>query len=144
MIRNAIALTLLSLCAFAQADELTRDDAAKALRKGVDYFRSEVSEEGGYLWRYAADFSAQEGETATTATTVWVQPPGTPAVGMAYLTVHELTGDAYYLEAAREVAHCLVRGQLESGGWDYRITFDPKDRAKYAYRADAAQRAPNP
>jgi hypothetical protein len=31
---------------------------------------------------------------------------------------------------------CLVRGQLQSGGWDYRIEFAPKERAKYAYRVD--------
>ncbi|MBC8356708.1 MAG: pectic acid lyase, partial [Planctomycetes bacterium] len=27
-------------------------------------------------------------------------------------------------------------GQLRSGGWDYRIEFDPKARLKYAYRVD--------
>jgi PelA/Pel-15E family pectate lyase len=143
MMLKSIALSLLSLCATAQAAELTREEAATALRKGVDYFRTQVSEEGGYLWCYAADLSEQEGETPASATTVWVQPPGTPAVGLAYLAIHEMTGDAYYLEAAREVALCLVRGQLDSGGWDYRIEFDPAERAKYAYRVDSAARAPD-
>lgn len=113
-----------------------RESATEALQQGVAYYRDNVAVEGGYLWQYAADFSAQEGEVAASPTTVWVQPPGTPAVGLAYLSVYELTGAPYYLESAREVAHALVKGQLQSGGWDYRIEFDPEVRKKYAYRAD--------
>jgi len=136
MISRLLSLALLPFAAAANAAELTPDDATRALRQGVEYFRTAVSVEGGYLWRYAADFSEYEGEVPATATAAWAQPPGTPSVGLAYLTVYELTGDPYYLEAARETAHALVRTQLESGGWDYRLEFDPKDRAKYAYRAD--------
>ena len=121
------------------ADGINAAEAAQALRRGVEYFRQHVSIEGGYLWRYAADFSQREGEVPASPTTAWVQPPGTPTVGAAYLTAYELTGDTYYLDAARETAHALVRGQLESGGWDYRIEFAADDRTKYAYRADALQ-----
>jgi len=117
------------------AEEVKVETARAALRRGVEYFRTEVSIEGGYLWRYAADFSEREGEVPASATTAWVQPPGTPSVGQAYLAVYELTGDDYYLEAARETALALVRGQLKSGGWDYRIEFAPADRAKFAYRS---------
>ena len=74
------------------------------------------------------------------ATTAWVQPPGTPTVGGAFLFVYETTGDRYFLEAARETASALARGQLKSGGWDYRIEFDPRVRRKYAYRLDGDTR----
>ncbi|MBX3179531.1 MAG: pectic acid lyase [Candidatus Hydrogenedentes bacterium] len=115
----------------------SRDEAADALRRGVAYFRDTVSIEGGYLWRYAADFSEVEGEVPATRTAAWAQPPGTPSVGLAYVTVYELTRDPYYLEAARETATALVRTQLDSGGWDYRLEFAPEDRKKYRYRVES-------
>src|SRR5262249_22972099 len=82
----------------ARADDAQlREQAQKALRKAAQYFRTQVATEGGYLWRYSDDLKRREGERKATATMVWVQPPGTPAVGMAYLTAYEATGDAYYL-----------------------------------------------
>ena len=82
----------------------------------------------------------REGEGTATDTMIWVQPPGTPSVGMAFLTAYEATGDSCYLDAARGAAHALVRGQLRSGGWDYRIEFDPERRRRYAYRVDSNSR----
>jgi hypothetical protein len=69
---------------------------------------------------------------------VWVQPPGTPTVGLAFLDAFEATGDSTYLDAARDAARALVRGQLRSGGWDYQIEFDPDKRVRYAYRTTPA------
>src|SRR5690606_25907814 len=43
------------------------------------------------------------------------------AMGLAFLRAHAVTRDAFYLEAAREVAGALALGQLESGGWHYSI-----------------------
>ena len=99
-------------------------------------FRTQVSTESGYLWRYSQDLPRCEGESKATNSMVWVQPPGTPTVGMAYLTAYEATGDSYYLNASRDAAYALVKGQLRSGGWDYRIEFDPKRRPRYSYRID--------
>jgi PelA/Pel-15E family pectate lyase len=113
-----------------------KDECLKTMRRATKFFRTEVSTEGGYLWRYSEDLSRREGEGKATSTMVWVQPPGTPSVGMAYLTAYEATGDSYYLDAARDAAYALVRGQLRSGGWDYRIEFDPKRRQRYAYRTE--------
>jgi PelA/Pel-15E family pectate lyase len=113
-----------------------RKQAADGLRRAVEFFRKHVSAEGSYLWRYSEDLARREGEAKATATQAWVQPPGTPTVGLAYLAAFEATGDAYYGDAVRETAHALVRGQLRSGGWDYRIEFDPKQRGGYAYRVD--------
>jgi PelA/Pel-15E family pectate lyase len=113
-----------------------KEQAAQAMRRATHFFRSEVSTEGGYLWRYSEDLTLREGESGATDTMVWVQPPGTPSVGMAFLDAYEATGDSTYLDAAKEAAYALVRGQLRSGGWDYRIEFDPPKRGRYAYRVD--------
>jgi PelA/Pel-15E family pectate lyase len=113
-----------------------RAAAQHAMRQAADFFRARVATEGGYLWRYSDDLARREGEAKATASMVWVQPPGTPAVGFAYLAAYQATGDRYYLEAARDAARALVKGQLRSGGWDYRIDFDPKKRPDYAYRVD--------
>jgi len=133
---SVVSLSLLPHSVSANEAAL-KEQAAKALRRATDFFRTQVSTEGGYLWRYSEDLTHREGEGTATDTIVWVQPPGTPSVGMVFLTAYEATSDAYYLDAAKDVAYALVRGQLRSGGWDYRIEFDPAKRSRYAYRADA-------
>lgn len=116
------------------ADGDLREQAARGLRKAVGYFRTQVAVEGTYLWRYSDDLARREGEGPATAQQAWVQPPGTPTVGLAYLAAYEATREDTYLEAVRETARGLVRGQLQSGGWDYRIDFDPAARRGIAYR----------
>ncbi|NQT39828.1 MAG: polysaccharide lyase [Planctomycetes bacterium] len=118
-------------------DAALRREADEALRRATNFFRSQVATEGGYLWRYSEDLTTREGEGRAADSTVWVQPPGTPSVGMAFLQAYRDTGQTVYLEAAKQAAYCLVRGQLRSGGWDYRIEFDPANRRRYAYRVDA-------
>lgn len=108
-----------------------------ALARATDHLRS-IAVEGGYVWTYSADLSQRAGEEATTPTQIWVQPPGTPAVGRALLRAWEATHDLVHLQAAREAALALARGQLESGGWDYRIEFDPVARTTWRYREDLA------
>lgn len=117
-------------------EPLDRATAVAALRKAVTFSSREVSGQGGYVWRYSADLKVREGESEATATTAWVQPPGTPTVGEAFLTAWERTGDETCREAAVRAGHDLVQGQLESGGWDYRIEFDPAERKRYAYRIE--------
>jgi hypothetical protein len=137
MSRSCFVGILLLATPTAQAgDDALRAQAVKGLDRAVQFFRKQVATEGGYLWRYSADLSKREGEGKATATQVWVQPPGTPAVGMALLKAYEATGDKKHLDAAVETAHCLVRGQLRSGGWDYSIEFDPKRRRLWNYRVD--------
>ena len=120
----------------AESRALTEAEALRGLQKAVDFFRNEVSAHGGYLWRYSENLSKREGEGRAGPLTAWVQPPGTPTVGDGYLEAYRLTGEAFLLDAARETGQALVRGQLRSGGWDYRIEFDPKKRKRYAYRVD--------
>lgn len=107
-----------------------------ALYRAVHFFRTKVAVNGSYLWRYSADLTERWGEGRATATQGWVQPPGTPAVGLAILRAYEATGDRFYLDAAIETAHALTETQLASGGWDYRIDFDPKERRRWFYRSD--------
>ena len=139
MTHRLLSWLLASSCCLAPlalpaAPPLTQQEGARELRRAVDFFRQHVSIQGAYLWRYSADLSLREGEGRASKTTAWVQPPGTPTVGQALLQVYRNTGDRYYLEVARETALALVRCQLKSGGWDYRIEFDPANRKRYSYR----------
>ncbi len=142
MLRNAIfILTSILFATVATAEQVpTRQQAVDSFHRGIAFFCNEVSIHGGYLWRYAADLSEREGEIPASPTTAWVQPPGTPAVGMAYLAAYKITGDKTCLQAACESAHALTQGQLESGCWDYRIEFSEPARGQFAYRVDANKR----
>lgn len=120
----------------AADDALTREEAVSALHRAVAFFREHASAGGGYVYALSADLTRREGEGAVGPTTAWIEPPGTSAVGMAYLEAYQLTGDAELLDAAVETGRALVNGQLESGGWDDRMEFAPADRRKYAYRVD--------
>ena len=138
--RTIVAVTVIGIslltCTAPANEAALKEQATDAMRRATHFFRTEVATEGGYLWRYSEDLSRREGESEATDTMVWVQPPGTPSVGMVFLTAYEATGDAYYLEAAKDAAYALVKGQLRSGGWDYRIEYDPEKRKRYAYRVD--------
>lgn len=134
-------LLCLALPTFAQ--ERPSPDAVKTgLRNATDYLVS-IATEGGYLWWYSADLKQRRGEEIATETQIWVQPPGTPSVGTAFLNAYEATRDETHLRAALGAANALARGQLESGGWSYVIEFDPQLRKQWAYHADSAARAPD-
>jgi PelA/Pel-15E family pectate lyase len=128
-----------SLCLRA-AEPLPAAAAQAAMAKATDFLRS-ISTEGGYLWRYSPDLNERAGERPATATQIWVQA-GTPAVGLAFLRAHEATGDPRYLDAALAAADALATGQLESGGWDYVIDFDPKESPRWYRRSDVGKLAP--
>jgi uncharacterized protein YyaL (SSP411 family) len=113
-----LPLALLLLCGWGQGPLL--DEAKSALSKAVHFFRTEVAVNGSYVWTYSEDLKKRRGEGEATETQGWVQPPGTPSVGMAFLRAYEATGDKTYLDAAVEAAHALTATQLASGGWDYR------------------------
>ena len=126
-----------ALTPFASADEELKAQAVEAMQRATDYFVDNVAVEGSYLWWYSPDLTVRWGEGEATATQGWVQPSGTPVIGDAYLRAYEATRDERYMRAAAQVAHALVSTQLISGGWDYRIEFDPAERGRWAYRADA-------
>ncbi|MBD54982.1 MAG: hypothetical protein CMM05_07870 [Rhodopirellula sp.] len=115
---------------------ITEAAITEALHRAVSFFRNHASAHGGYVFQISADLTKREGEGSVTASTAWIEPPGTPAVGLAFLQAYRLCKDPMLLEAAKETAEALRQGQLKSGGWDNRIEFDTKERAKYAYRTE--------
>ena len=111
-----------------RASPALREEAAQALKRAATYYRSRVASHGGYVYYYSLDLTQRWGEGKASPDTLFVQPPGTPTVGMAYLDAYAATGDRLYLEAARETAEALVYGQLQSGGWTQVIHFAPAER----------------
>jgi hypothetical protein len=131
--------SLLFLCALAAlpASAATPTEVNDALKRAVAFFSQKASSHGGYVYRYSADFKLREAEGIPGPDTIWIQPPGTPAVGMAFLDAYEATRDQACLDAAVAAAHAVSRTQLASGGWDYSGHFDPGERARKLYRRDA-------
>ncbi|GAA5510325.1 pectate lyase [Novipirellula caenicola] len=119
------------------AEPISRDDAIDALHRSVEFFRTQASSHGGYVFRISEDLSLREGEEKVGQTTAWIEPPATPSVGQAYLEAYQLTSDPMLLDAARQTAAALLRGQLVSGGWGEKIEFADQDRKQYAYRVDS-------
>ncbi len=136
----AALLTAISVHTGFSTEDPLATEARTALARATAAMRA-IATEGGYLWRYSPDLSERAGENPATATQIWVQTPGTPAMGLLYLEAFETTGDATYLDAAKDAADALVQGQLASGGWDYLIEFDPVAREAW-YRRDDIGRLP--
>ncbi|MFM7520666.1 MAG: pectate lyase [Planctomycetota bacterium] len=98
------------------------------------------------MWRESLDGATRDGERAAGPDEIWVQPPGTPSVGLALLALHAATGDDVFLTAARGAGHALARGQLASGGWEYSIDFTPDTFTAVPRAGETArrgQRAPD-
>lgn len=131
-------LLLLSAVRLAAAEDSLARVARTSMENATAFIRS-IATEGGYLWRYSPDLKERAGEGVATSTQISVQPPGTPAMGLVFLHVYGATGDARYLEAARDAAHALAVGQLESGGWDYVIDFDPRQSPRWYRRSDVGR-----
>ena len=87
-----------------------------------------ISAGGGYLWRYSTDLKLMAGEGKGSKTMIWIQPPGTPSMGDAFLKAYEATSEPYLLDCALAAGHALAQSQLESGGWDYRFDFANSNR----------------
>jgi PelA/Pel-15E family pectate lyase len=122
----------------AQPDSADRDQALRTMKTAATYFRSKVASHGGYVYYYSLDLKDRWGEGKAGPDTIFVQPPGTPTVGVAYLKAYEATKDRFYLEAAHEAAKALVAGQLQSGGWTQVIHFAKPERGKLGkYRKGA-------
>lgn len=110
-----------------------RDEVIPAMKRAATFFAEKIAVEGGYVY-YVTLEGRRLGEGEATATEIWVQPPGTPAVGEAFLDAFEATGDPFYRDAALKAGKALVYGQLESGGWRNSIDFDPSGPRVDRYR----------
>lgn len=127
-IRQAIVnfLLLFSVVILSSGQTTKRiktDDVLTAMRRASDYMANTVSCNGGYLWKYAEDFSVYEGEIPARASQIMVQD-GTVDMGYLFLEAYEATGDQIYLEYAKKAANALIYGQHPMGGWHYFIDFD--------------------
>lgn len=132
MKRTTLALLLLALGAARGADLAA--EALAGMKRAAEFFTRDIACHGGYLWRYSENLKQREGEGKATDTQVWVQPPGTPAVGLAFVRAYEATGERQFLDAAVAAAHALVFGQMRSGGWQYLIDFSEAGSKRFAYR----------
>lgn len=126
--RPALFALLLTAAPLLAQDDQLKADATKALKAAATYYREKVASHGGYVYYYSHDLKDRWGEGKASPDILFVQPPGTPTVGMAYLAAHAATGDSFYLDAARETAECLVYGQLQSGGWTQTIHYAKANR----------------
>ncbi|WP_062204885.1 pectate lyase [Aureimonas sp. AU12] len=141
--RSKARLALAVLVAFgspawAAPDQMTAAPAVAAMERAGAFFRDRLGVEGTYVWAYSPDGSIRDGEGGEAPQLRgWVQWPGTPAVGAAFLQIHEATGDGVWLEAARAAAQALLRTQLMSGGWSYSIATQPDDFETWCYRSRA-------
>lgn len=130
-----IANLILAAAMAAQAQP-SREEVLRAMRKAVDFYVNRVSTGGGYHYYYTADLSFGRSESAAGPTQIEFQREATPLVAMTYLEAYDATGDRFYLDAARRAGDAYLRGQLCSGGWDYKVEFDPAKRGAFQYRAD--------
>jgi PelA/Pel-15E family pectate lyase len=138
--RKTLAVALLSAAAAASApapasaqDAATRAQALAAMKRATTFMVDEVAYNGGYVWTYLPDFSRQWGEMEAKRTMVWVQPPGTAAMGHLFLDAYRATGDEYYYQAAEQVAGALIWGQHPSGGWNYMFDFAGEGSLRHWY-----------
>ncbi|MBC8350812.1 MAG: pectic acid lyase [Planctomycetes bacterium] len=111
-----------------------REPVIATMRTAAEFYRGRVASHGGYVYHYSLDLSQRWGEGVATTNQIWIQPPGTPTVGLAYLKAYEATGERFYLDAAKDAALAVAYGQLKSGGWTNSVDFDPKSRTTAAYR----------
>jgi len=102
----------------------TRQEVVSAMRTAADFMMAKLSYRGGFVWKTTPDGSLRYGELRARDSMIWVEPPGTPTVGMALLEAYKATGDTIYLDHAKTVANALVWGQRPEGGWNYFIDFE--------------------
>lgn len=129
-----VLLPLGETTAPAEDSASLRGETLAAMKKAAEYYSQKVAVRGGYVYYTAGDLKQRWGEGVATPTQIWVQPPGTPTVGLAYVAAYRATGDELFKKVLKETADALIFGQLESGGWSHAIDFDPKGSRAALYR----------
>lgn len=120
-------------------DAPSREQARAAMKRAARFYHDTLALRGGYVYYYSPDLQRRLGEGVASPEQIWVQPPGTPTVGLAYLRAYEATGDKFYLDAATEAAEALIYGQLASGGWTNAVDFNPRGSRVALYRNGKGQ-----
>ncbi|MBE3070359.1 MAG: hypothetical protein IMZ66_08995, partial [Planctomycetes bacterium] len=119
----AVAAWLAVVASSGRAEEALAGQAREAMDRAAAFFTS-IAAGGGYAGIYSLDLRQRHGESLgekAKDTQIWVQPPGTPSVGRAFLRAYRLTKDEKYLAAARAAGRALVWGQRQEGGWDHLV-----------------------
>lgn len=131
-----IASPVALLTSFGSVPSQAADPAevAEAMERAARFYHGSVSRQGGYVYYTSPDFSRRLGEGVAGEQEIWVQPPGTPMVGEAFLKAYQSTKRPLYLQAAQDAAEALLHGQLQSGAWTNSIDFDPKGPRTARYR----------
>ena len=102
----------------------------------ADFFATQLAVSGGFVYAYSSDLSVRRGEGGSVEEgMVWNQPPGTPAVGGAFLRLYEFTKDPRWIAAAGAAARNMIDGQLLSGGWYNFTETVAESRARWCYRS---------
>jgi len=114
--------------------------AEQGLARGIEFYHS-IAINGGYVYYYTLDLQKKWGEGPTDDQTVEVQPPGTPAVGMAFLEAYHTLRRPEFLEAAKDAANALILGQNHLGGWTHTISFDRPKSQKVSFDDNQTQGA---
>jgi hypothetical protein len=126
-----ISCALLLISMTASAAEAPKEAAIHAaMEKASTAMFTEFANQGGFVWLYTED-GIPYGERKARPSMIWVEPPGTPSVGIMLLEAHKTTGDAQYMDYAERVADALIKGQHPAGGWNYFIDFDPDGYKDY-------------
>ncbi|MCB1232807.1 MAG: hypothetical protein KDN19_21360 [Verrucomicrobiae bacterium] len=112
------------------------EEVTVAVKQTGAAFRRDASLFGGYPRGWTTDQKNAISEGSQSPTLIEIQPPGTPAIGLAWVEAWKVTHDPLYLQAAREVAQALIWTQLSSGGWPSEFDFHPESSAKYHTRRD--------
>lgn len=131
-------LPLVSCLTMISIQAQSRDEIEAALVKAVGFYHDQVSNHGGYVYKYSSDLKLREAEGYPDMDTIWIQPPGTPAVAEAFLDAYERSGNHACSIAALNAARALVNTQLHSGGWHYRGHLDGEKRGDFWYRRTTA------
>lgn len=126
----SINLTFISL----QAQNPDREQVESAMKRAGSFFRSKAAMNGGYVYYWSPDLSVRLGEGVAKPYQIFIQPPSTPSVGMAFLHAYDATGDPLYLNAAHDAGKAIIYGQLKSGGWRQTVDFDPRSKTIGYYR----------
>jgi hypothetical protein len=124
----------------AQTSELSIEAVRTCIDQGIAFFHS-INTQGGYVYYVTVDLKQRWGESEVDAQTIEVQSPGTPAVGMTFLQAYRVTRKTDHLNAARDAAFALIRGQNALGGWDHTIRFDRAKARRVSFDDDQTQGA---
>ena len=115
-----------------------RATAVDAMKRAAQHMDQNVSYRGGYVWQYLPDLSVSWGEMEAKRSMCWIQPPGTPTAGHAFLDAYHATSDELFYNAAVRTAQALMEAQHPAGGWNYIYDFAGEDSLKHWYETIGA------